>query len=124
MPRLPLVHAFRATLVDDTFGVAHNHMVRPHTHGLYEFHAGDCRSAGPVYHKLGIPKRTTGQVARVDQAGRRDNSRAMLVVMKDRYIHQLAQTLLDDETFRRLDVLEVDSAEARPKKPDGVDKFF
>ena len=42
-----------------------------------------------------------------------DDGGAVLVVVEDRDVHQLAQALLDDEAFRRLDVLEVDAAEGR-----------
>ena len=54
-----------------------------------------------------------GELQRVDQAGRGDDRGAVLVVVEDRDVHQLAQALLDDEAFRRLDVLEVDAAEGR-----------
>ena len=53
-----------------------------------------------------------GQVAGVDQAGGGDDGGAVLVVVEDRDVHQLAQALLDDEALGRLDVLEVDAAEA------------
>ena len=56
-----------------------------------------------------------GEVHRVDQAGRGDDRRAVLVVMEDRNVHQLAQALLDDEAFRRLDVFEIDAAEGGPR---------
>ena len=49
---------------------------------------------------------------RVDQAGGGDDGGAVLVVMEDRNVHQFAQALLDDEAFRRLDVLEIDAAPA------------
>ena len=52
-----------------------------------------------------------GQVQRVDQPGGGDDRGAVLVVMEDRDVHQLAQPLLDDEALRRLDVLEIDAAE-------------
>ena len=43
--------------------------------------------------------------------------------MEDRNVHQLAQPLLDDEAFRRLDVLEVDAAEGRTEEAHAVDEF-
>ena len=60
------------------------------------------------------------------QAGGGDDRRAVLVVMEDRDVHQLAQPLLDDEAVGRLDVLQVDAAEARardsaPQLMNGVD---
>ena len=54
-----------------------------------------------------------GEVQRVDQAGGGDDRGAVLVVVEDRDVHQLAQALLDDEAVRRLDVLEIDAAEGR-----------
>ena len=54
-----------------------------------------------------------GELQRVDQAGGGDDRGAVLVVMEDRDVHQLAQPLLDDEAVGRLDVLEIDAAEGR-----------
>ncbi len=45
----------------------------------------------------------------------------MLVVVKHRDVEQLAQPLLDDEAFRRLDVLEIDAAPALAQQLDAVD---
>ena len=53
-----------------------------------------------------------GQMQRVDDAGRRDDRGAVLVVMEHRNVHHLAQAFLDDETVRRLDVFQIDAAEA------------
>ncbi len=65
-----------------------------------------------------------GQPHRVDHAGGGDDRGAVLVVVEDRNVHQLAQALLDDEALRRLDVLEVDAAERGAEVFDGVDEFF
>src|SRR5450756_913392 len=40
----------------------------------------------------------------------------MLVVVEDRYVHGLPQGLLNIETFRGLDVFEVDTAEGQLQK--------
>ena len=53
-----------------------------------------------------------GQMAGVDQTGRRDDGGAVLIVVEDGDVHEFAQPLLDNEAFRRLDVLKVDAAEA------------
>ena len=47
----------------------------------------------------------------------------MLVVVEDRNVEQLAQPLLDDEAFRRLDVLEIDAAPALAEQLDAIDEF-
>ena len=53
-----------------------------------------------------------GQLQRVDEAGGGDDGGAVLVVVEDGDVEQLLQLLLDDEAVRRLDVLQVDAAEA------------
>ena len=124
MGRLPLVHALGPALVDDTLGIAQDHVVRPHAHGLQQFDAGDRRCAGAVHDQFGFSQFTAGQVAGVDQAGGGDDRGAMLVIMEDRDVHQFAQALLDDEAFRRLDVLQVDPAEAGAEEANGIDEFI
>ena len=47
----------------------------------------------------------------------------MLVVVEDRDVHPLAQLALDDETFRRLDVFQVDAAEGRLHRRDDLDQL-
>src|SRR3954449_2557156 len=124
MGRLPLIHALGAALVDDTFGVAQDYVVRPHPHGFQKFYAGNRGRARSIDHKLGLAQRPSGQVTRVDQARCRDDRRAVLIVVEDRDIHEFAQTLLDDEAFRRLDVFQVDPAKAWPEESNRVDKFI
>ena len=47
----------------------------------------------------------------------------MLVVVEHGNVHQFAQALLDDEAFRRLDVLQIDAAERRREIAHAVDEF-
>ena len=58
----------------------------------------------------------------VDHAGGGDDRGAVLIVVEDGNVHQFAQALLDDETFRRLDVLEIDAAERGPEIAHAVDE--
>ena len=60
---------------------------------------------------------------RVDQAGGGDDGGAVLVVMEDRNVHQLAQALLDDEAVGRLDVLKIDAAEGGPEIAHRADEL-
>ena len=69
--------------------------------------------AGAVADELRRLHVAAGELQRVDQAGGGDDGGAVLVVVEDRDVHQLAQPLLDDEAVGRLDVLEVDAAEGR-----------
>ena len=121
MRRLPLVHAVGATLVDDALGVAQNDVVRGEADRLEQLEAGDAGGAGAVAHELGRLDVAPGEVERIDQAGGRDDGGAVLVVMEHRNVEQLPQLLLDDEAFRRLDVLEVDAAPALAEQLDAID---
>ena len=112
MGGLPLVQPF-AALVDHALAVAEDDIVVRHAHRLDQLGAGDGSGAGAIDHQFDVLELAAGQVAGVDQAGSADDRRTMLIVMHDRDLHPLAQGLLDDEAFRRGDVLQVDAAEAR-----------
>ncbi len=120
---LPLVHALGAALPEHALGVAQDGVLVRHAHRLDELDAGDRRGTRAVHHHLDVLDVAAGEMQRIDQAGGRDDGRAVLVVMEDRDVHQLAQALLDDEALRRLDVLEVDAAEGRPQEAHAVDEF-
>ena len=92
-------------------------------HRLDQLDAGDRCGAGAVNHQLHVLDVPAGEVQGVDQTCGGDDRRAVLVVMEDRNVHGLAQALLDDEAFRRLDVLEVDAAEGRSEEAHAVDEF-
>ncbi len=116
MRRLPLVHAFGAALIDDALGVAQDDVVGREADGLEQFEAGDAGGAGAVADELGRLDVAAGEIERIDQAGRRDDGGAVLVVVEHRDIEQLAQPLLDHEAFGRPDVLQVDAAPALAEK--------
>ena len=61
---------------------------------------------------------------RVDQAGGSDDGGTMLIIVKHRNFHPFAELLFDDETFRRLDILEIDTAKAWFQHGDRLNEFF
>ena len=122
--RLPLVHAVGAALVDDAPGVAHDDVLGLEAEALHQFDAGDGRGAGAVDHQLAVLDPAPGEVTRIDQAGGRDDGGAVLVVVEDGDVHDLAQALLDDEALGRLDVFQVDTAEARGQEAHAVYQLF
>ena len=89
--------------------------------GSEQFEAGDAGGAGAVADELGGLDLAAGQIERVEQAGGGDDRGAVLVVMEDRDVEQFAQALLDHETFRRLDVFEIDAAPALAEQLDAID---
>ena len=119
--RLPLVHAFGAALIDHALGVAEDQVLGLEADRLEQLEAGDAGGAGAVANELGVLDFAAGQVERVEQAGRRDDRGAVLVVVEHRDVEQLAQPLLDDEALRRLDVLEVDAAPAFAEQLHAID---
>ena len=123
MGRFPLVHALGAALVDHALGVAEDDIVGLEAHRLEQFDAGDRGGPGAVNDEPGRLDVAAGQVERVDQACGGDDRGAVLVVMEDRDVHQFAQALLDDEAFRRLDVLEIDAAEGWTEIAHGLDEL-
>ncbi len=52
-----------------------------------------------------------------------DDGGAVLIVMEHRNVEQLAQLLLDDEAFRRLDIFEIDAAPAFAEQLDAIDEL-
>ena len=90
---------------------------------LEQLGAGDAARARAVHDKLGLLDVAAGQMQRVDQARRRDDRGAVLVVVEHRDVEQLLQPLLDDEALRRLDVFEVDAAPALAEIADRVDEL-
>ncbi len=118
-------HWFRSVpaAMHDALGVAQDDVLGARAHRLDQLHAGDGGGAGAVDHQPGVRQLAVGQVAGVDQAGGGDDGGAVLVVVEDRDVHQLAQALLDDEAFRRAYVLEVDAAEAGAEEAHAVDEL-
>ena len=123
MGRLELVDAL-AALPDHTLAVAHDDILMPHAHGFDQAGAGNRRSPRAVDHDLDVFELAPGDQAGVDQARRRNDRGAVLVVVHHRDFHPLAQGLLDDEAFGGLDVLKVNAAEAGLHHRDGLDQGF
>ena len=123
MRRFPLVEV-GAVSAQRTLAIAHDDMVAPDPHRLDQFGAGDRRRPGAVDHDLDVAQRAPRQVTGVDQPGGGDDRGAVLVVVKHRDVHPLAQCLFDHETIGRSDIFQVDPAEARAEQRHRVDEFL
>ena len=121
--RLPLVHAVLAAFVDDALGVAEDEIFRAEADGAQKLETSDAGGAGAVADQPGAGDVAAGEMQRVHQAGGGDDRGAVLVVVEHRDVEQLAQPLLDDEAFRRLDVFEIDAAPALAEQLYAVDEF-
>ena len=107
-----MVHAFGAALVNNALGVAENNVLVLHAQPHIMFGGGNARGAGAIENHAHAADIFADNLQRIQQRGSGDDRRAMLVVVEDRNLHGLAQSLLDVETLRGLDVFEIDSAES------------
>ena len=123
MGRFPLVHALIAAAIDDPLGVAKDDVGGLEANRLDEVETGDARGARAIADETGRFDVSVGEMDRVDHAGGGDDRRAVLIVMKDRNVHHLAQAFFDVEALRRLDVLEIDPPERGSKKFHRADEF-
>ncbi len=64
-----------------------------------------------------------GQVAGIYEAGKADNCCPMLVVVEHRDVHQLLESVLNDEAVGRFDILKVDATKAWAQITNTVDKI-
>ena len=121
---LELVHALLAAAINHAFAVKRDDVLVWHAELFDQRDAGEARSAGAVHHNLHVRKLPARQLARIEQTGRCDNRRAVLVVVENRNVEFIAQSTFDDEALGAFNVFEIDAAESRPNIADGGDEFF
>ena len=63
-------------------------------------------------------------MAGVDRRRADHDRRAVLVIVKDRYVHPFAAQFFDDEAVGCLDVLKVDRSERWLQRGDDINKLF
>ena len=100
----PLVHAVLTSLIDYALSVAHDDVGMRHAHGFDKLGTGNRGGPCAVAYDFNVFETPSGQVARIDKASGGDNSGAVLVIMKYRNVHFLAQRLFDDEAFGCSDI--------------------
>ena len=109
--RLPLVHALVASAIDDPFGVAEDDVRRFEADRFDQVEASDAGGACAIAYEARRFDVAPGEMNRVDHSGGRDDRGAVLIVVKYRDVHHLAQALFDVEALGRLDILEIDPSE-------------
>ena len=97
--------------IDHALDVGEGDIVHRQAHRHQQIDTGQRRRARARRHQLDLGQFLALQHQPVADGGGADDGGAVLVVMEDRNLHPLAQLLLDDETFRRLDVFQIDAAE-------------
>jgi len=118
------VHLFLAPGVDHTFAVADNDVLFRQAGFDKEVEAGEGRRTGAVGDQFDVVPFAVLQVQPVGDGGGDDDGGAVLIVMENGDLHALAQFCFDFETFRGLDVFEVDTAEGRFQRSDDLNQFL
>ena len=118
-----LVVTAGAAFVDHTLGVADKDVAGLHAQTHHHVEAGNGRSAGARHGQLDAADVFAHQLQAVEHGRRRDDGGAMLVVMKDRDVHALAQLLFNVEALGRLDVFEVDAPQSRLHGGNDLDQL-
>ena len=118
-----MIHALGTAFIDDALGVAENDIFRRKAHRFDEIKASNACRTRAIADKFCFLDVAAGEFDGVQNASSRYDRGAMLVIVKDRNVHQFAQALFDDETFRRANIFEIDAAEARPQIAHGIDEF-
>ncbi len=108
-------------VVDDTAGVAQQHVLRLHTEMTEEAGAGDPGGPGAAEHHACLLDPSVRDLECVEEGGGTDDRRAVLVVVEDGDLQALAEGLLDHETVGGLDVLQVYPADRRLQQAAELD---
>jgi hypothetical protein len=98
-------------LIDQPREIRQPDVLRGQTEIGQQVDAGQRRGARATHHQLHVPKFLAHDFQAVEHCRGNDNGRAMLIVVEYRDLHARAKLALDLEALRRLDVLEIDSAE-------------
>ncbi len=123
MGRFPLVHPFGAALINNAFGITGNTIVVLCPHGFDELDTGDPCGSGTVKYDFTVLNFFTRNLQSIDQPGCADHRGAVLVIMKNRYIHDFFELLLNYKALRRFNILKIDTAKCRPHQLNCVDNF-
>ena len=107
---------------DHPFAVEHQDVFSSGTEGFVQFGAGEGRCSRAVHYDTHILDLFACYHQRIDQAGRRDDRSAVLIVVHDGYIQFSLQRLLYFEAFGCFDIFEVDPSEGRSNSLDHFDE--
>ena len=106
-------HVDGAPFENHAVAVGENHVLLAHSEFYVEPQAAHRCGASSADHEFDLLDFFAGDFERVHQRGRRNDRRAVLIVVKHRNLHLALEPLLDLEALRRGDVLQIDAAERR-----------
>jgi hypothetical protein len=110
-------------LIDHAPAVADDDVFPLQAQTEQQIQAGDAGRARAGGHHPDLADLLVDQRQSVEHGGGGDDRGAVLVVVKHRNLHPIAQLALDIEAFRGLDVFQVDAAETRLQTGDDLDQL-
>ena len=113
---------FDASLVNHARAIRDEDVLAFQTERIEQAQARNRRGAGAGGDEPHLADVLADEAQRVDHGSRGDDGRAVLVVVKHGNADAILQLLFDEETLRRLDVLEIDASERRFETRDDVDQ--
>ena len=122
--RLFRIHELLPSLVDDSGEIGQPHILALQPQIQQQVDACQGRRTGAADDHFDLRNALADDLQSVEACGADDDGGAMLIVMEHRNFHAAAQFALDDETFRRLDILQIDGAERRFQRRNDFDQLL
>ena len=121
--RLVVVHFLLAPVPDHALDVRYPDVPHRQAKRNQKVKTGQRRGTGPGTDQLYLAYLLADDTQSIEQRCADDDGGAVLIVVKHRDAHALAQFSLNIKAFRRLDILEIDSAECRFQGRDDIDQL-
>ena len=121
--RLVRVHLFLAARVHHTRNIGDPDVRHFHAECDQHIEAGKRRCACAGCDQLHATDVFADNLQTVNDGGADDDRRAVLIVVKYRNLHPLAQFFLDVKTLRRFDIFKIDAAKGRLECSDDIDQL-
>jgi len=118
--RFVRIHACVASLIDDAPAVGDHDIGLVDAEAHQQVQTGNRRRTRAGTHELGSGNVLADALEAIEHGGGGDDRGPVLIVMEHRDRQALAQPAFDLETFRRLDVFQIDATESRFQARDNV----
>ena len=118
------IHQFGAASVHDTSQIGQPDILAWQAQIQQQVHAGERRRPCAAHHHFDARYRLAHHLQPIDTGCGNDNGGAVLIVVKHRDLHAAPQFALNDEAFRRLDVLQVDRPESGFQRGNHFNQFL
>ena len=113
-----------AGLVNHAFGIANGNVFALHAQSHQQIQAGNRSSTGAGTHQLNFCNVLFGYAQGIQYSRGGDDGCTVLVIVEYWDITAFAQFFLNVKTFGRFDVFQVDAAESRLQRSDGINQFI